>query len=262
MHGSNGYKVTVKLHHTCDMEKEKALALRSHFNESDIRLFEEEHIGPDEIIIQFEGASLQAQLALVDSERCNEYYALFQVPMAGAYRLKVARLRSEWNAVKMDAQETNLKYEILIDSVVDDQLAFYSPAPCKQSGQGYWVSNVMQQISPADISLSQECEQEGQQRGVPGLTTRIPLNARHEKDGCAVDIENFSWNRKICRESYVHSRDGIGEVIFVNDRNVTDTRPSHEKNANWFMNKKIAFIGDSHMRGLFDVFFTQVCLFV
>ena len=51
------------------------------FNDTDLLLLDEHQIGPDEIIVQFEGASVQAQVARTN-DNCREYFAMFQVPLA------------------------------------------------------------------------------------------------------------------------------------------------------------------------------------
>lgn len=80
-HSPNGYKVTIQLKNKCiTSERER------YFNQSLLTLLDNENIGPDEIIVQFEGASIQAQVAKVDKNLCNEYYAMFQVPQQGSYR--------------------------------------------------------------------------------------------------------------------------------------------------------------------------------
>ena len=79
-HDTSGYKVTIELHKDkCDDK------LRSEiFNSSDLMLMDEYHLGPDEIIVQFEGASVQAEVARTD-DYCREYYAIFQVPITGNF---------------------------------------------------------------------------------------------------------------------------------------------------------------------------------
>ena len=98
MHTGRGYEVSIHVNTDCN-ELTGSAIMRRYFNASDIDLLNSNLIGPDEIIIQFEGASLQAAVARLRSpEVCNEYHALFQVPQSGSYRLKVARLRSNWDA--------------------------------------------------------------------------------------------------------------------------------------------------------------------
>ena len=98
MHTNRGYEVSIHVNSDCN-ELEGAQVMSKYFNVSDIDLLNNNLIGPDEIIVQFEGASLQATVArLRTPEICNEYHALFQVPQPGSYRLKVARLRSKWDA--------------------------------------------------------------------------------------------------------------------------------------------------------------------
>ena len=108
------------------------------------------------------------------------------------------------------------------------------------------------------IKVNMRCSNKSQYRGI-SLTTHIPISAYHINDQCATDVENFSWNRKICSKSYVHARDGAGEIVNLRSSNVTHTRPSQEKNKQWFLGRKILFVGDSHLLGLSDLFLNQVC---
>ena len=78
----NGYKVTI------DFSKDKQCEQGEReriFNSSDLLLMDEYQLGPDEIIVQFEGASLQAEVART-VDNCREYFAMFQVPITGSYR--------------------------------------------------------------------------------------------------------------------------------------------------------------------------------
>ena len=79
-----------------------------------------------------------------------------------------------------------------------------------------------------------KCSNKNQNRGI-SLTTHIPISSYHVSEKCASDIENFAWNRKICSKSYIHARDGAGEIVNLRNGNVTHTRPSQEKNKHWFL---------------------------
>jgi hypothetical protein len=54
-------------------------------NWTDVRWLKSLGIGPDEIIVMLEGASLQAQLA-TSVDFCSHYTTTFQIPIGGTYR--------------------------------------------------------------------------------------------------------------------------------------------------------------------------------
>ena len=261
IHTGNGYEVSIHMKTDCKAVREPK-KMKRYFNTSDIDLLNSNLIGPDEIIVQFEGASLQAAVAkLRDPTVCNEYQTLFQVPKTGSYRLKVARLRSNWDAVRGDDlyEDMPMRYELILDTLIDDNLKMYAPEPCSNNDvTGYWVSNSHYHVLKEEIKVTKRCSNKSQNRGV-SLTTHIPISDYHMQEQCATDIENFAWNRKICLKSYLHSRDGSGEIVSLKNDNVTHTRPSQSKNKNWFLGRKILFVGDSHIQGLSDLFFNQVC---
>lgn len=58
-------------------------------NPADINMVMTNKIGPDEIIVQLEGNTLQTQIAY-STNLCNEYKALFQLPLGGIHALKVS----------------------------------------------------------------------------------------------------------------------------------------------------------------------------
>ena len=90
----NGFRVSIYFSkRPCNVDTLNVY--RVGFNTTDIPLFQKEKVGPDEIIVQLEGASLQTKIAKC-SDMCNDYNAMFQIPQTGQYRLKIIRLRSEW----------------------------------------------------------------------------------------------------------------------------------------------------------------------
>ena len=58
-------------------------------NPADIKMVMTNKIGPDEIIVQLEGNTLQTQIAH-STNLCSEYNALFQLPLGGVHALKVS----------------------------------------------------------------------------------------------------------------------------------------------------------------------------
>ena len=69
------------------------------------------------------------------------------------------------------------------------------------------------------------------------------------EQGCADDIDLYAWNHKICHQS----RQTDGDYVEFRHPNAT------EMNIEWFQNKKILFIGDSHMEGLVTLFAERMC---
>ncbi len=222
------------------------------FNETDLMLLDENQIGPDEIIIQFEGASVQAQVARTN-DNCREYFAMFQVPLAGAYRLKVARLRKDYSAAKEGEFYPEINYELFLDVLIDENVGVYAPEPCSRGRQGFWVTNRNKHLLVESMKLKDQCRSGGERRGLP-LSTNIILKDQFLQDGCVTDVENFGWNRKICRHDYEHYRDALGEIVVYGHPNITASRPYE-----YFKRRKILFIGDNHMKGLAQLFINHVC---
>ena len=77
------------------------------------------------------------------SNYCSSYYALFQIPREGRYRIKVIRLRKEFAALKEIDSFPMIDYEVFVDELIPTLLKKYVPVPCyKQSPtNGYWISN-------------------------------------------------------------------------------------------------------------------------
>ena len=90
-------------------------------DKTDIELIKDNHIGPDEILVQLEGNTLQSKVAR-SVNFCNEYDALFQVPVAGRHNLKVVRLRRDFTAVRYDDKFPEMHYEVLLDEEIGNNL--------------------------------------------------------------------------------------------------------------------------------------------
>ena len=68
---------------------------------------------------------------------------------------------------------------------------------------------------------------------------------------CANNVDMYYWNREICWNREGTSR---GEEVDIRSPNITEARSSQ-----LFRNKKVLFVGDSHMRGLAELLIDQVC---
>ena len=78
-HTTNAYIVLIQLHRSCNtMSAEKRLATMYNMTTTDIQLLMQNRIGPDEIIVQLEGNTLQTEVAL-STNFCDKYEATFQV---------------------------------------------------------------------------------------------------------------------------------------------------------------------------------------
>ena len=77
------------------------------------------------------------------SNFCSSYYALFQVPREGTYRLKVLRLRSNFMAVKEIDGFPSIVYEVFVDDLVPVKVRKHIPAPCHKTSptNGYWIAD-------------------------------------------------------------------------------------------------------------------------
>ena len=86
------------------------------FNDTeDIEMMKKNRIGPDEIIVQLEGNTMQAKVART-TNYCNLYDAFFQVPVGGLYFLKVIRLRQDYTAVKYVHEFPTMEYSVLLET--------------------------------------------------------------------------------------------------------------------------------------------------
>ena len=104
--------------------------------------------------------------------------------------------------------------------------------------------------------LSKKCSG-GEIRGVPANYNSYITVGKSIDEGnrCGMDMRNYNWNRNICSNPTGHHQ---GDIIHVADENVTDTR---DRTLKMFKDKKILFVGDSHMRGLSEMFLDLVCKF-
>ena len=128
---SQGYNATIAIDLPCNASKPF-----SYFDDYKAQLLVDRGIGPDEVIIQLEGASLQTKIGLVTSyEYCRSYSALFQIPIWGKYRLKIFRLRSDYGAVKEFDGHPHIFYDEFLDESVGE-LPYYAPQPCSSEIDG------------------------------------------------------------------------------------------------------------------------------
>jgi hypothetical protein len=144
----NGYVVDIRFNRDCERIKGPEMFL----NKTDVQLVRSLGLGPDEIIIMLEGASLQAKLATTD-DFCSHYTTTFQIPMNGQYRymqdilqlsfknattfviscivflfrIKIIRLREEYMAVREVPEFPEMNYKVLLDENIDSQIGFYVP---------------------------------------------------------------------------------------------------------------------------------------
>lgn len=144
--------------------------MAQNFNDTgDIELFKANHIGPDEIIVQLEGATMQAKVAR-STNYCNNYEAYFQVPVSGRHFLKVIRLRQDFAAIKYTHDFQSMNYEVLLETSIDS-LDTYIPVPCKTTTApqdvGYWVSSDPQILPLRErIVINNQCKKENEKRGL------------------------------------------------------------------------------------------------
>ena len=90
--------------------------MSQNFNDTeDIELMKKNRIGPDEIIVQLEGNTMQAKVARTINY-CNLYDAYFQVPVGGVYFLKIIRLRQDYNAIKYVHEFPAMEYGVLLET--------------------------------------------------------------------------------------------------------------------------------------------------
>lgn len=249
----DGYVVFIKLNKVCNTYHPP----KEWFTPDVINLMKENSIGPDEVFVQLEGPSLQTKIALTQNF-CNEYYATFQVPLSGNYNLKVFRVRRHYEAAREQDKFAKMQYEEFLNVFV--QIESHYPTPCEDPTQllasGYWVSR-WNRMTPTPINIRQKCAGSLDERRGMRLSTSVLTSFDYGKERCARDIDLYDWNRKICTQNYVEHLDIFGEEVNEHRPNVTDTRPKNHK----LVGKKMLFVGDSHMRGLADVFLYHVCHF-
>jgi hypothetical protein len=243
-----GYLVFIKFTKVCSIYHPP----REWFNVSDIQLMKTIGIGPDEIVIQLEGSSIQTKIAL-SQNFCNEYYQTFQVPLGGLHNLKVYRLRRHYESAREVNKFPKMIYEEFLSAFVD--LPVHYPLPCGDSLNGYWVSH-WDRFTNVPINIRQRCLTSNERRGLK-LTTNVLVSSNFGKVRCAYDVDLYSWNRQICSPRYDPVHQSFGEEVNEHRPNLTDTSPK----GNQMHGKKILFVGDSHMRGLADLFLYHVCKF-
>ena len=263
----NGYRLDIIFNKTCDFDLRHKL-----FNRSDIWILERAQIGPDEVLVHLEGASIQVEVAK-SIDFCARYFADFQIPESGVYRLKVLRLRTNYTAVSDHGSYPEVNYQEFLDVKLSDNLDVFAPLPCedKEEVSGYWVSH--EPSGPNgyyvenSISIKNECKHPGMFRGLP-MYTNVAVHKSFKDERCARDINNYYWNRKICNpEDYNQETDHWGDVVEYNNPNITEALSPHpfgfsypEENS-WFASKRILFVGDTHVKGLADHFLSHVCKF-
>jgi len=141
---SNGYKIHIDIFRVC---RNNTVPENLGLDESYAFLMKKQRIGPDEIFVQLEGASMQTILAHSE-DFCGKYFAMAQVPRSGSYRLKVIRTRTDYQAVKEIAGFPLIQYEVFIDEMLPTYLSHYMPRPCEYNfTKGYWVTNIDRQLA-------------------------------------------------------------------------------------------------------------------
>ena len=120
----DGYVVFIKLQRTCNIYHPP----KEWFTQETVNLMKENGIGPDEIVVQLEGPSLQTKIAL-SQNFCNEYYAVFQVPLSGNYNLKVFRIRRHYEGSREQDKFPKMTYEEFLNVFV--QIESHYPTPCE-----------------------------------------------------------------------------------------------------------------------------------
>ena len=108
----------------------------SYFTEADYRDIKAEQLGPDEIVVELSGASLQSRLAK-SYDFCRHYFTHFQIPKSGPYRLRITRLRSDYDALRELDGFPRMNIDVIMDENVN-HLDRYIPLPCSESN-GYWM---------------------------------------------------------------------------------------------------------------------------
>jgi hypothetical protein len=181
----------------------------------DITMVTDHQIGPDEIVVQLEGNTLQTQIAL-STDNCGAYKAVFQVPIGGIHALKVLRLRKNYDAIKYAEVFPKMRYEKFLDEILEQILAPWAPEPCSletPSVKGYWVSNSTRVLENNEvIVIKDKCSHNDERRGLK-LDTRVPVNRGFKKDHCAYDMELYNWNQKICDSNYDPESDLYGTSV-------------------------------------------------
>ena len=236
--------------------------IRNYFtDDNDVELINANRIGPDEILVQLEGSTMQTEVA-ESVDLCGDYSATFQMPLGGHHRLKIFRTRSDYTSVRLDPWFPKMKYEILLDELLLDPLVSYAPYPCSATVpgfNGYWISNVSSHLlnNKDVIWVKNSCSHGDEKRGLR-IYTHIDLDENNQKMKCASDVQFYNWNREICLDGYNSAEHSLGNS--VSKRGSFPITVNHPTSTT-FKGKSILFVGDSHMRGLADVFLYHVCEF-
>ncbi len=79
--------------------------------------------------------------------------------------------------------------------------------------------------------------------------------------GCSSDVEHYNWNRKICHMNFDPLKDILGDVVLTNTDSPNQANIHFSEQESPLKDKKILFVGDSHMRGLASMFLYHTCGF-
>lgn len=106
------------------------------------------------------------------------------------YRLKVVRLRKDYEATREGHLYPKLNYEVFLDTLVDENLGFFSPAPCNKEVHGYWVSNKRYHLLENSFQLRDKCDNAGVKRGV-SVKHHITVSGDHAEELCVSLFTRF-----------------------------------------------------------------------
>ena len=191
----NGFQVSIELDTVCNLTKPYV-----YFREPKISMLRDHGIGPDEIMVQLEGASLQTNIALLsDHLNCSKYSTTFQIPIYGKYRLKIFRLRQDYTAVKELDKHPHMNYDEFLDQSLPGEFRYYAPVPCQDLVQGYWVTSE-DRLQYRPIEISQKCVgNNGTEKRGLNITTHVILEEPIKINKCANDID-YRWSRGIAND--------------------------------------------------------------
>jgi len=220
----DGTGLTVKielLNHKCNVED-----YSKHFESAALKMILSQRFGPDEIIIELMGPSLQTKVALT-RDFCNNYYASFVVPISGHYRLKVFRTRQHYTALKEIPKFPKITIEFWVDDLISYNLEKYIPGKaCDAKFSGLWSTDQNTYVENP-YALHKYCPGTGvgeahDGRGLPPMLTYVQVSAEFTgSDKCSDTVDRYLWNTMICLDNNTGS---IGEVVDTASPNVTDTR--------------------------------------
>ena len=195
-------------------------------------------LGPDEIYVQLEGTSLHTEVAR--SEKCNNYHAYFKLPVTGYYRLKVFRVRTDYNSIAENNDAfPRIKYEVFCDELLPLKLK-KTTAACSFN-RGHWIfqKDKGDMFFDTPLYLPQE-------RGDISLYTYVRTDTRTypgTKHNCSQELNTYEWKMQACEDDTKHA---LLEI-------------SKKHAAKMIQERNFLFIGDSHMRGLADTFLSWSC---